>query len=45
MIVEKDVNVDRCNEIGFKIIFLLFGNDVIIFFFKKKNKVVIMYIK
>lgn len=45
MTAEKDVNVDRCNEIGSKIISSLSENDATTFSFKKKNKAVTMHTK
>ena len=37
MAAEKDVNVDRCQEIGSSIISVLFGNDKTTISFKKTN--------
>lgn len=45
MTAEKDVNVDRCNEIGSKVISSLSGNDATTFSFKKKNKAITMHTK
>ena len=45
MAAEKDVNVDRCQEIGSSIIYSLPGNDATTISFKKKNKAVTMHNK